>query len=159
MEGWRKLVAVLAPDGVMKIGLYSTKARLAVEAARHFARDRQFATDDDGIRACRQAILALPVAHPARGVLAFTDFFSLSGCRDLVMHVQERTYSIPEIGECLKSLGLRFLRFQLPHDVHTQFAAGHPGDGATADLAAWDAFETAHPETFAAMYQFWCCRA
>ena len=158
LEGWQRLVSVLAPDGVMKIGLYSTHARLAVDAARQFARDHEFLTDGDGIRACRQAILSLPDAHPARGVLAFSDFFSLSGCRDLVMHVQERTYTIPEIAQCLSALGLRFLRFQLPHEVQTQFAAEHPGQGAHADLAAWDVFETAHPDTFAAMYQFWCCR-
>ncbi len=155
MAGWRRLMAVLAPGGVMKIGLYSTKARESVEAAREFGRTSGFRADANGIRACRQAILELPDQHPARGVLAFADFFSLSGCRDLIMHVQERTYTIPDIAAALETLGLQFLGFQLTHVVRSQFVVER-GSDALRDLAAWDRFEAEHPSTFAAMYQFWC---
>ena len=157
LDGWRRLVDALAPDGVMKIGLYSTLARPSVDAARRFARDHGFATTDDGIRECRQAILSLPVDHPARGAVAFVDFFSLSGCRDLVMHVQERTYTVPEIRAHLGELGLRFLGFQLPPSVRVLFVDEH-GPSAWLDLKVWAQFEIAHPDTFAAMYQFWCCK-
>jgi SAM-dependent methyltransferase len=155
MAGWRRLVPLVAPDGVMKIGLYSTAARTAVAAARAFARERRFADTADGIRACRQAILSLPPQHPARGVTAFTDFFSISGCRDLVMHVQEQTFTIPALARALDALKLQFLGFQLPQPSQVRFAAEH-GSAALLDLDAWDRFEQAHPETFAAMYQFWC---
>ncbi len=158
LEGWRRLVHVLAPEGIMKIGLYSTIARANINAARDFVRREGFATDDDGIRACRAAIMALPAGHPARSALAFTDFFSLSGCRDLLMHVQERSYTIAEIATDLGTLGLRFLGFQLPQPVQVRFVA-EQGRDAMQDLAAWDRFERTHPETFAGMYQFWCCHA
>lgn len=157
MAGWERLLAALAPNGVMKIGLYSTIARRAVAAARAFVAEHHFASDARGIRACRQAILALPDTHPARAVAQFADFFSLSGCRDLVMHVHERTYTIPDLAECLTARDLAFLGFQLPQPVQAQFVATH-GAGALNDLTAWDAFEHAHPHTFAAMYQFWCAR-
>ncbi|MEQ1692874.1 MAG: methyltransferase domain-containing protein [Gemmatimonas sp.] len=157
MVGWQRLVDALAPDGVMKIGLYSTLARSAVEAARAFVQTAAFPSDDAGIRACRQALLALPSDHPARGVVAFPDFYSLSGCRDLVMHVQERTYTIPQLAACLDDLGLRFLGFQLPQPVQVQFAH-EEGVDEMLNLPAWDRFERAHPDTFSGMYQFWCCR-
>jgi len=155
LDGWRRLLRVLEPHGVMKIGLYATAARRQIDAARALVREGRFAPTDEGIRACRQAILALPSGHPARGVLAFIDFFSMSGCRDLLMHVQERSYTLPQIAHDLETLKLRFLGFQVPGTVQARFLAAYPG--RWLDLSAWDAFETAHPDTFAAMYQFWCC--
>ncbi|WP_310570022.1 tetratricopeptide repeat protein [Gemmatimonas sp.] len=89
LDGWRRLIRILEPHGVMKIGLYSTAARRQIDAARELVRQGAFAATDEGIRASRQAILALPSVHPARGALSFIDFFSMSGCRDLRMHVQE----------------------------------------------------------------------
>lgn len=155
LDGWRRLLRVLEPHGVMKIGLYATAARRQIDAARALVQQRGFAPTDDGIRASRQAILSLPAAHPARGVLAFIDFFSMSGCRDLLMHVQERSYTLPQIAHDLETLKLRFLGFQVPASVQARFLAEFPG--RWLDLSAWDAFESTHPDTFAAMYQFWCC--
>jgi tetratricopeptide (TPR) repeat protein/SAM-dependent methyltransferase len=157
LDGWRRLLRVLEPHGVMKVGLYATAARRQIDAARELVQQGGFSATDEGIRASRQAILALPTAHPARGVLAFVDFFSVSGCRDLLMHVQERSYTLPEIARDLDTLQLRFLGFQLPSTVQVRFLAEYPG--RWLDLSAWDAFESAHPDTFAAMYQFWCCPA
>ncbi len=155
LAGWRRLLGVLEPHGVMKIGLYSTAARRQIDAARAFVQAGGFTATDDGIRASRQAIRGLPAAHPARGVLTFLDFFSMSGCRDLLMHVQERSYTLPEIARDLATLNVRFLGFQVPASVQSRFLAEYPGQWL--ELSAWDAFETAHPDTFAAMYQFWCC--
>lgn len=158
MSGWQRLVKALAPYGIMKIGLYSAAARTGVEAARTLATEQGFPGSDDGVRACRQAILALPAGHPARQITQFADFFSVSGCRDLVMHVQERTYTIPEIAASLETLGLQFLGFQLPQAVIFRFTERF-GEGAnTLDLASWHLFERENPDTFAAMYQFWCTR-
>lgn len=155
LVGWRRLCSWLAPGGVMKIGLYSTLARASVEAARSVIRESGLAPDADGLRAARRVILALPTVHPARGILAFADFFSLSGFRDLVMHVQERSYTIPELADALATLNLTFLGFQLPQPLQAQFQA-EQGSAALLDLEAWERFEQAHPHTFASMYQFWC---
>ena len=162
MAGWTRLRNVLTPDGVMKIGLYSTAARTAVEAARAFASKSAFTAnactaDEDGLRAARQSIAALPVDDAARGVTAFIDFYSMSGFRDLVLHVQERTYTMSQIAAALEALELRFLGFQLPQPVQARFIAEQGAD-ALLDLDAWGRFESAHPDTFVAMYQFWCCR-
>lgn len=155
LDGWRRLLGVLEPNGVMKIGLYSTAARRQIDAARTFVQQGGFAATEEGIRAARQAILGLPAAHPARGVLSFIDFYSMSGCRDLLMHIQERSYTLPEISRDLAALRLRFLGFQVSASVQSRFLTEYPD--RWLDLSAWDAFEAEHPDTFAAMYQFWCC--
>jgi len=35
------------------------------------------------------------------------------------------------------------------------YRAAHRDDTSAADLRRWDAFERAHPDTFAGMYQLW----
>jgi SAM-dependent methyltransferase len=106
MAGWRVLVDLLEPGGLMRIALYSERARYAIQGAKDFARQEKFPATPEGIRACRHAIMQLPDGHPARRVLAWGDFFSLDGCRDLIMHVQEHQFTLPRIEQCLDQLGL-----------------------------------------------------
>lgn len=156
--GWATLVERLHQRGIMKIALYSTIARRAVTAARDLLDSETRAGSDADVRAVRERLLALPPQHPARAVIESTDFYSLSGCRDLVMHVQERTYSIPQLGLELEALGLRFLGFQLPVTVQQAFSREFPAAGAARSLDAWAAFEERHPLTFWGMYQFFVDR-
>jgi hypothetical protein len=127
-----------------------------VRAARDVVAAHGVPTRDDELRRARQTLLALPLTHAAAPATESLDFYSLSGFRDLVVHVQERSYTIPEIASELRQLRLEFLGFQLPRDVQSRFVAMHPHPNAALDLAAWDAFEQAHPLTFWGMYQFWC---
>ncbi len=152
--GWTQLVARLHPLGVMKIALYSETARQAVTAARSLLDANNLAGTDDDVRHCRERLLALPDDHLARAVTDSTDFYSLSGCRDLVMHVQERNYTIPALAAELDALQLRFLGFQVPVDVQQAFTREHPASGAVRSLDAWARFEQRHPSTFWGMYQF-----
>jgi Flp pilus assembly protein TadD/SAM-dependent methyltransferase len=156
LAGWRVLVGLLHPRGVMKVGLYSTVARRFLAPARALLAERGFPATPDGIRAARRAILDLPEGHPARAVVLASDFYGASPFRDLLMHVQEHTFTIPQLASSLETLDLRFLGFQLARAVLAQFQSAFPGR-APSDLAAWEEFEATHPATFGNMYQFWCC--
>jgi tetratricopeptide (TPR) repeat protein/SAM-dependent methyltransferase len=151
---WRRLVALLRPGGAMSVGLYSERARADVVRARAFVAEHGFAATPDGIRACRQAMLASDdplLAAACRRV----DFYSLSGCRDLLFHVEEHRLNLPEIATFIEGDGLAFLGFDADTALLGRYAARFPEDGAKTDLGCWDRFETENPETFAAMYQFW----
>lgn len=154
MAGWQQLVRRLHPSGVMKVSLYSTVARRPVQAARALIAEQGFDATDAGIRACRQFLLALPVDHPAHTVTESADFFSASGVRDLLMHVQERSYTLHEVAADLEALQLRFLGFQLPPAVRAAFTARYPKPEAANDLALWARFEDDNPTIFWGMYQF-----
>ncbi|TAL09576.1 MAG: methyltransferase domain-containing protein [Nitrospirae bacterium] len=158
MAGWRILAGLLEPHGLMKIGLYSAKARQGIQAARRFARTQGFSATAEGIRNCRRAISDLPDGHPVRGAMTFTDYFSMSGCRDLIMHSQEHLFTLPDIADCLDRLGLRFLGLECDVQVQERFRAMFPDSNARSSLTFWHRFEEAHPETFKSMYQFWCCK-
>ncbi len=159
LAGWKVLAGLLEDDGLMRIALYSTKARTGIRAAREILQPLDLPRTPDGIRACRRLIMDLPVGHPARDALEFGDFYTLNGCRDLLMHVQEHTFTLPQVGECLQELGLRFLGMECDPQVLEGFRRMFPESGALTDLDAWDRFEVANPGAFRAMYQFWCGRA
>ena len=158
LEGWRTLAGLLLPGGLMTIGLYSERARGSVMAAQAYIQARGFDATADGIRQCRRAIIELPEGHPARGVIAFGDFFSLNGCRDLIMHVHEQTVTLPRVAQYLEELGMRFLGFSCDAWVLARFHDMFPGKAARTDLALWNCFEEAHPTAFQNMYEFWCCK-
>jgi SAM-dependent methyltransferase len=157
LAAWRILVDLLQPRGVMKLGLYSETARRHIVAVRDLIAAAGYPATPEGIRRCRQDLIALPPERPERAVLDNRDFYSLSTCRDLIFHVQEHRFTLPQIADALDALGLDFLGFELDNPTAlAAYRAAHPEDTTMTDLAAWHAFEQANPETFTGMYQFWC---
>jgi 2-polyprenyl-3-methyl-5-hydroxy-6-metoxy-1,4-benzoquinol methylase len=148
--GWRILLSLLRPHGLMLIGLYSATARQSLATAHAFIAERGYRATADDIRACRQELIQ------RSGMPPFRDFSSTSGCRDLLFNVMEHQFTIPQIREFLDANGLTFLGFeQLPPDVLRQFQQQFPDIGAMRDLGSWHAFEQANPLTFGNMYFFW----
>jgi 2-polyprenyl-3-methyl-5-hydroxy-6-metoxy-1,4-benzoquinol methylase len=158
--GWRILASLLRPLGLMRIGLYSRTARRHIAQARGMIAAAGFAADPDGIRRCRAAIRARKDEESFAKIVRGEDFFSISGCRDLLFHVQEHSFSLPDIAAMLERLDLRFLGFEFPDGAATQarYRARFPRDRDLSDLQSWDRFEQDHPDTFGRMYQFWACR-
>jgi tetratricopeptide (TPR) repeat protein/SAM-dependent methyltransferase len=153
LTGWRVLLSLLRPGGFMMIGLYSEIARADIVAARAFIAEQGYQPTPDDIRRCRQALLATPGRFER--VIASADFFSTSGCRDLLFHAQEHRLTIPEIAGFLADNGLALVGFDLDQLTQQRYLARFPHDRTMTDLASWDAFEREHPEVFAGMYQFW----
>lgn len=159
MAGWRVLRGLLEPSGLMRIALYSERARADLVPAREFIAELGLAPTAEGMRESRRAIMSLPRDHPARAVAGFRDFYTLDEFRDLLLHVREHRFTLPQIGRCLEELGLRLLQIEVPAETRSRFAAAFPGRNPDTDLAAWDRFEEANPKTFISMYVFWCCPA
>jgi SAM-dependent methyltransferase/tetratricopeptide (TPR) repeat protein len=154
LAGWRVLLSLLRPGGLMLIGLYSELARRQVTAARTFIAEKGYRPTVQDIRACRQELL---VRGQAPG-LGFADFFTVSGCRDLLFNVMEHRLSIPEIKAFLDQHGLAFLGFDVRSQIREQFQRRFPDPAAATDLDRWHEFEVGHPRTFAGMYMFWVQR-
>lgn len=153
-EGWRILAGLRKPGGLMRVGLYSETGRRPVVRARELIAARGFGPDADGIRACRAAIREDPsLAHLARN----EDFFSMSGCRDLMFHVHEHRFTLPQVESMIARLGLRFLGFEFPDSGATRqrYRARFPADADLVQLQDWHSFEQEFPDTFARMYQLW----
>ncbi len=153
--GWRTLLSLLRPGGAMRIGLYSRLARDHVRAARDFIKRGGYQPTLDGIRACRQAVLASTDAS-LQWVARSPDFFTTSSCRDLLFHVQEHQFTLPQIEAFLSANSLMLLGFEnLPAAVIASYRQKFPDDPAMTNLGHWHTFETENPHLFGGMYQFW----
>jgi SAM-dependent methyltransferase len=152
LAGWRILLSLLRPGGLMHLAFYSDVGRGDVAAARMFIAERKFGATPHDIRRCRQELLATPLASVTR----FTDFFTTSECRDLLFHVHEARVTIPVIKDFIRENGLKFIGFEFDLPVlmrqRAQFAAA---GWSIADLDRWQEVETKYPDTFSGMYQFW----
>ena len=148
-EGWRVLRALLKPGGRMRVGLYSQLGRRTVVRARELIASRGYKPDADGIRACRAALRA---RAEFQSIVRNEDFYSMSGCRDLLFHVQEHRFTLPQVEAMLARLGLRFLGFELGD---SQTLARYRARFREDNLANWHVFEQEFPDTFSRMYQFW----
>ena len=159
VAGWKKLLGVLNPGGRMNIGLYSTMARRSITQAREYIKEKGFEPTPDGIRAFRQDIFNLPEDHPLKAVSMRIDFYNMSQCRDLVFHVQETTYTLPELERILDELGLVFEGFWLGKPrIEALFKQRFPEDPYMRNLQNWAKMEEEFPNLFAGMYQFICAR-
>lgn len=154
MAGWRTLLSVLRPGGVMRVGIYSKLARKNISAARAFVLQHGYVASDSDIRRCRRELAELDDKAIFRDLTATADFYSISGCRDLLFNVQEHQMTLPEIDRFLTENDLRFLAFGIDSWILTQFRERFPGE-AVNDLKLWHVFEMENPMTFVRMYQFW----
>lgn len=152
--GWRALLSLLKPDGTMHIGLYSQAARRSVVDARALVAARGYRAAADDIRALRQTIIRSGEAQRWDMLFTTVDFFSLSGCRDLLFNVMEHRFTIPRIAAFLDEHGLAFLGFKLDDETVERFQRQYPGDEALTSLERWNAFEAVNPDTFRQMYVF-----
>jgi hypothetical protein len=141
---------------LMRIGLYSELARQHIVEVRKEITVLKVGTSEADIRKFRQS---LAESHDENHQLLTTasDFFSLSMLRDLIFHVQEHRFTLPQIKNSLDELGLKFCGFEV-QGIDFRFREFHGEASDIRDLVLWHEFEESNPHAFAGMYQFWCQR-
>ena len=85
-------------------------------------------------------------------VIHNNDFYSTSGTRDLIFHVQEHQYTLPKISKMLDNLNLKFLNFTDPL-IKNKFKKLFPE--RKISLENWHRFEINNNDAFIGMYIFW----
>jgi len=154
MAGWRVLTDLLKPGGLIGIGLYSELARQHIVEVRKEIVFLRVGTSESEIRKFRRS-LAASSDENHQLLTKSSDFFSISTLRDLIFHVQEHHFTLPQIKKCLDELGLKFCGFE-NENVISNFRKFHGEEVDIYDLALWHQFEESNPQAFASMYQFWC---
>jgi len=152
------LVDRLRPGGLMNIGLYSAIARQRIVEARRQIAEKKYTNSPDDIRRYREEIINMqPNSDPGISeVMDSLNFYSLSECRDLLFHVQEHCFTLPQIEVALKDLGLKFLGFEMKQSwIMSKFSESYPEHDAPTSLSLWHQFELNNPDIFRGMYLFW----
>lgn len=159
-RGLQALLQVLKEGGRMHMALYAQHARhYYLQAAIDMAAAKNIGQNADGIRAFRQEIMALPEDHPARRPTKLGDFYTLNECTDLLFHIQECWYTLPQLKALLDANGLELLAMRLKGARRIAYLQANPADRAHKDWAALEAYEAeSAPDTFIGMYDFWVKR-
>jgi len=158
-KGLAALKNILRPNGEMRLALYSEMARQEIVSARdHIAKLGYKETFED-IRRFRHDMIAMleqdNCPEFVKFIVQIVDFYSLSECRDLVFHVQEHRYDIPQILDILDRHDLEFVSFNIRHkNIKETFVKMFPNESDMTDLMKWHEYEQAHPHTFVEMYDF-----
>jgi len=152
-EGWKVLTGCLKPGGLMRIGLYSKLARKSVANLRKSINPTKEPLSNKKIKSIRNKIIN-STNKEDNYIKSWRDFYSLSEIRDLLFNVQEHRFTLPQIEDCLRDLGLTFCGFE-NLSIKNLFLRSY-NDSDLYDLMQWDRFEKSNPRIFAGMYQFWC---
>ena len=154
MSGWEVLTDLLKPGGLIKIGLYSELARHHIVEIRKEITLQKVGTSDVEIREFRRS-LSQSNDKNHKMLTEWGDFFSLSMLRDLIFHVQEHRFTVPQIKNCLDELGLKFCGFD-NNDTISNFRKFYGEEAEIYNLELWHQYEKSNPRAFTSMYQFWC---
>ena len=155
VAGWKVLTDCLKPGGLMRIGLYSELARQDIAKARSVIAEKNISTDKEDMLRFRRKIIQLNDSL-FNSLQNFSDFYSTSELRDLLFHVQEHRFTIPQISKILDELGLAFIGFEFSDKkIKDLYKVTYPQQEALYNLDKWHEFETLSPRFFAGMYQFW----
>lgn len=157
-EGWRRLLGVLAPNGLMYVGLYSRTARRPIEAARHDPASPGPGATDSAARAWRRTLIDRPADAPTASLVTSFNFNALAEFRDLTLHTSERQFDLDEIARFIEDERLTFLGFTPPPQILRAFEERFPGP-PPGRLVDWAAFEADNPSTFEGMYCFWVAKS
>ena len=154
MAGWKILADCLKMGGLMKIGLYSKIARQHILAVRKEITLSNIELNNAAMKSFRSNVLN-SVKESDRRVTSWADFYSMSEFRDLIFHVQEHQFTLPQIKDCISNLGLKFCGFESV-TITQNFRLTNTDPDDLYDLDKWNAHEHDNPHTFQSMYQFWC---
>ena len=153
-EGWKILNDNLENGGMMMIGLYSNIAREHIVKIRNDIKSKNFNFDKKNIIKFREKIISSNNLD-YKLIKQSPDFYSFSNLIDLLFHVQESRFTIPEINKYINKLNLKFCGFE-NRELINLFSKTYRNQKDLYNLDLWNKFELDNPRIFASMYQFWC---
>lgn len=151
--GLNALIDLLRPGGIMKLALYSRRARTLINELRDELAG-QLPHNESDIRTVREALL-----HQGEGrwdaILQSPDFYTMSSVRDLLFHTQEHTFDLQEIRRMIEGAGLEWVGIVPPAGAQKLAADILRVTPANLTLNDWHTLEQIEPALFAGMYQFY----
>ncbi|MEX2374831.1 MAG: methyltransferase [Dehalococcoidia bacterium] len=145
-EGLRALRSMLRPDGLLAVMVYATYGREPVYLMQSLLRRLAPSTlsPDQRLRILKQTLQGLPPQSRTLRGLMDSPFFraeianSDAGAYDLLLHTQDRPYTVPEVHEWMAEAGMRVLDWAIPrqYDPSTYLAGVNVGAMSMEERAA-----------------------
>jgi hypothetical protein len=109
------------------------------------------------LRRFRRSLFNRPDSQVGAEFKGLRDLYLSSGFRDLILHVSEQRFTLPQIAQFLDAEGLAFRGFLEARDFD-KLKQRFPGEVRPGRLQRWSEFEAQNPGYFTGMYSFWCER-
>ena len=152
--GWKTLVEHLKDESLMLIGLYSERARENISKIKNKIKKLKIEISSKNIINFRKDIFKNKETI-FDNIKFSPDFYSTSGVRDLLFHIQEHKFNLRILKKYLEKLDLDFVGFE-DKLVIEKFQKVYRNKNDLYNLNKWEDYEDKHPRIFAGMYQFWC---
>jgi len=164
--GFERLVSCLKQGGVLQIMVYAEANRKDITRLRAqldlFHMDASF----DEIPRIRGRIIRGDGDLGAfSGLAQRPDFYSTSGFRDLILHVQESTFTLSRLRRMVEAAQVRFIGFEFAagqlmgmfgkSEAEECYRKAFPNERTLSSLPNWEKIEASHPSLFGS-YVFWC---
>jgi SAM-dependent methyltransferase len=127
--GFRALRDVLKLEGAMHLMVYARYGRTGIYMMQEFCRRVGIHASDAEISDLVAAIKELPPGHPLEYLLRVArDFKDPAELADALLHPKDCAYSVPQLFEVLKKIGLVFSRWirQAPYNPNCGIIANLP---------------------------------
>lgn len=153
------LSGLLKPRGLLSIGLYSEIARQPIVEARAHIDREGYPANLTGIRLLRRDLMLRKKPELEAVMSPASDFWTTSDCRDLLFHVNEHRFTLPQISDMLRAAKLAFLGVEFGNETdRTRFLSALDSPMAVQDANALHRYEVEHPEVFGDTYRVWARR-
>lgn len=156
LKGTQAILSALSSTGIAKLGLYSTSARAPIAELKNLATSKKITYEQNNLEKIRMLAIANYSHGRISEIVNSPDFFSRSGCMDLLFHPMERTFSATDIHALTKYVNCHFAGFEKGGSKGSPSFINFDND---TDLEVffnnWKNFETLHPNFFCEMYLFW----
>ena len=145
----------MARDHGLKVTVYTESGRRNVVAGIALRESLGLSNSPREMRRLREVVAELAEDHPAKSIMGWRDFYSLSEWRDLVFHVQEHRFTVQTFGKMAREAGLGIERMDIPPKALAAFKQAYPEADLGSDIAKWHTVEMNNPGIFGSMYQFY----
>jgi len=157
--GFEILSKKLTTDGLMKIGLYSRSFRKLLTPVKNFLHLKKIKKDKQSIRLARQLLISeiSNLNNDIFNITKMSDFYSISGFIDLLLHEQELDFEISDIKEFYRDK-FKFLGFDINNKNKLLLNKLTKERLSKTNLTKIEDFVKIEDENqtfFSNMYQFW----
>lgn len=153
-KGFEALMKKLEPNGLMKIGLYSSSSKRRLNNLKEYIKNNNIKRNKKDIDKLRNYIKNSDDEDCLFLKKHIADFFITSEIIDLLLHEQEVFFTIPDLKKLFKN-EFNFLGFIFENREKKYYQSQFPNDRNHTNLDNWEIIESKNPDFFRRMYQFW----
>jgi SAM-dependent methyltransferase len=156
LKGCQAILSALEDGGIAKIGLYSAHARTPIADLANLASENEIPYIPSNLERIRNLAIQNYEYKRTKEIVNSHDFFSRSGCMDLLFNPLEKAFSIRDIHSLIRTLNCEFAGFENREQRKSPaFRRFNEHSNIDSLFNDWELFENLNPNFFSEMYLFW----